>query len=152
MSENVNHPKHYTTGKIEVIEFIEDQGFGPGFCMGNAIKYAARAGKKDPTKEIEDLEKAQWYLKRRIETLKAAKEGREPVRPNDMNPRACVHSENKWAPLCECGHAHLRHVVKGVVGNNETLPCAITGCPCLNYTKDVSVDEHGGRDIASRYP
>lgn len=84
---NVNHPSHYNAGKIEVIEFIEDQGFGPGFHIGNAIKYAARAGKKDPAKEIEDLEKAEFYLQREIEILKAKKEGREPVRPNDMNPR-----------------------------------------------------------------
>lgn len=63
----VNHPKHYTDGKIEVIEFIEDKKLG--FCLGNAIKYIARAGKKDPTKEVEDLKKAEWYIKRRIKEL-----------------------------------------------------------------------------------
>jgi hypothetical protein len=63
----VNKPKHYTDGKIEVIDFIEDKNLG--FHLGNSIKYISRAGKKDPTKEIEDLEKAQWYLKRRIEQL-----------------------------------------------------------------------------------
>ena len=81
----VSHPKHYNAGKIEVIEFIEDQKLG--FARGNAIKYIARAGKKDPSKEIEDLEKAQWYLTRELELLRAAKEGREPVRPNDMVKR-----------------------------------------------------------------
>ena len=53
--DTVNHPAHYTDGKIEVIEFIEDKKLG--FCLGNAVKYIARAGKKDPTKEIEDLQK-----------------------------------------------------------------------------------------------
>lgn len=68
MNDNVNKPKHYTDGKIEVIDFIEDKKLG--FHLGNAIKYISRAGKKDPTKEIEDLEKAQWYLNRKINQLK----------------------------------------------------------------------------------
>lgn len=85
MSENVTHPKHYNQGKIEVIEFLEDQALG--FHLGNAVKYISRAGKKDPAKEIEDLEKAVWYLQRHLENLRAKKEGRDPVRPNDMNQR-----------------------------------------------------------------
>jgi hypothetical protein len=63
----VNRPSHYTTGKIEVIDFIEDQKLG--FHLGNVVKYVARAGKKDPAKEIQDLEKARWYLNRAIEKL-----------------------------------------------------------------------------------
>jgi hypothetical protein len=63
----VNHPSHYTDGKIEVIDFIEDKKLG--FCLGNAVKYIARAGKKDPTKEIEDLKKADWYVNRRIKEV-----------------------------------------------------------------------------------
>lgn len=70
MSE-VNHPSHYNVGKIEVIDAIEDWGFGEGFNKGNAIKYIARAAKKDPAKEIEDLEKAAWYINREIQRLKA---------------------------------------------------------------------------------
>lgn len=63
----VNRPSHYTDGKIETIEFIEDKQLG--FCLGNAVKYISRAGKKDPSKEVEDLHKAIWYLKRRIYEL-----------------------------------------------------------------------------------
>lgn len=81
---NVSHPKHYNQGKIEVIEFIEDKNLD--FCLANTVKYICRAGIKDVSKEIEDLEKAAWYLARKIERLKAAKEGRPVVRPNDMNP------------------------------------------------------------------
>lgn len=66
----VNRPKHYTDGKIEPIEFIEDKKLG--FCLGNAIKYIARAGKKDPTKEVEDLKKARWYIERRIKEIEEA--------------------------------------------------------------------------------
>ena len=62
MSEAVNHPAHYTDGKYEVIDFIEQNGLG--FHLGNAVKYICRAGKKDQKKELEDLEKAIWYLKR----------------------------------------------------------------------------------------
>lgn len=68
MTDSVNYPSHYTDGKIEVIDFIEDKGLN--FHRGNAVKYIARAGKKDPNKEIEDLEKAVWYLQREIEKLK----------------------------------------------------------------------------------
>ena len=66
-NDPVNRPAHYTDGKIEVIDFIEDKKLG--FCLGNAIKYIARAGKKDPSKEIEDLNKAKWYIERRIKEL-----------------------------------------------------------------------------------
>ena len=63
----VNHPKHYTDGRIEVIEYIEDKNLG--FCLGNAIKYISRAGKKEKDKEIQDLRKAMWYIERRIYEL-----------------------------------------------------------------------------------
>lgn len=59
--ETVNHPAHYNSGGIEVIDVIEDWGLG--FSLGNALKYICRAGRKtnDPT---EDLKKAQWYIRR----------------------------------------------------------------------------------------
>lgn len=63
-NDAVNHPAHYTSGKIEVIDFIEDQQFP--YHLGNAVKYISRAGKKDPMKETEDLRKAIWYLERYI--------------------------------------------------------------------------------------
>ena len=58
----VNHPSHYTRGKIEVIEFIEDQQLP--YHLGNVIKYIARAGHKGD--KLEDLQKARWYLDRYI--------------------------------------------------------------------------------------
>ncbi len=63
----VNHPSHYTDGKIEVIDFIDDKKLN--YCLGNAVKYISRAGKKDPNKEIEDLQKAIWYIKHYIDIL-----------------------------------------------------------------------------------
>lgn len=70
-NDPVNKPAHYTDGKIEVIDFIEDKKLC--FHLGNSVKYIARAGKKDPNKLIEDLEKAQWYLSRKISNLKSGK-------------------------------------------------------------------------------
>lgn len=66
-NDSVNHPSHYASGKIEVIDFIEDKELG--FHLGNAIKYISRAGKKDPDKTIEDLKKAIWYINRQISVL-----------------------------------------------------------------------------------
>ena len=60
----VNHPPHYTTGKIEVIDFIEDQKLG--YHLGNVIKYVARAKHKGDY--LENLKKAQWYLNREVES------------------------------------------------------------------------------------
>ena len=67
--EQVNHPKHYGGDTpYEAIKVIV--AWGLGFCLGNTIKYISRAGKKYPEKELEDLEKARWYLDYRIKTLK----------------------------------------------------------------------------------
>lgn len=68
LADSVNHPSHYTFGKFEVIDVIEDWKLD--YHRGNAVKYIARAGKKDPSKTIEDLSKAKWYLERAIERLK----------------------------------------------------------------------------------
>ena len=61
MESNVNHPKHYA-GVPVTVECIDVTRHLP-FSLGNAVKYLWRAGKKGgPEKEIEDLEKAKWYL------------------------------------------------------------------------------------------
>lgn len=65
----VNSPKHYNTGKIEVADFINDQGLD--FFAGNTIKYICRY--KHKNKPIEDLEKAQWYLNRLLKIIKEKK-------------------------------------------------------------------------------
>jgi hypothetical protein len=65
MMNSVEHPSHYNTGKVEVIDFIEDQDLN--FHLGNVVKYVCRA--KHKGKELEDLKKAQFYLAREIENL-----------------------------------------------------------------------------------
>lgn len=61
----VDHPSHYNTGDIEVVDAIMDWRLN--FNLGCAVKHVARAGKKDPTKYIEDLGKAIRYLQYEIE-------------------------------------------------------------------------------------
>ena len=72
-NDPINHPSHYTSGKIEVIDFLEDQNFP--FHLANAVKYISRAGKKDPNKTVEDLRKAIWYLNRYINVLEHGQQG-----------------------------------------------------------------------------
>ena len=64
--EMVNHPKHYNTGKFEVIEVIEDWNLN--FNLGNAVKYISRCEHKGNKKQ--DLEKAVWYLQRELDKLR----------------------------------------------------------------------------------
>lgn len=66
-NDSVNHPAHYTQGKIECIDFIADKKLN--FARGNAVKYIVRAGLKDPAKEIEDLRKAIFYIEYEIESI-----------------------------------------------------------------------------------
>jgi hypothetical protein len=68
--EYVNHPQHYggENNPYEVIKVIE--ALEMDFHLGNTFKYIARAGKKGTDKELQDLEKALWYLQRKIELVK----------------------------------------------------------------------------------
>ncbi len=67
----VSHPQHYG-GKDNVYEAIKViDAWDLGFSLGNTIKYISRAGKKNQTKELEDLKKALWYLNHHIKTLES---------------------------------------------------------------------------------
>lgn len=62
MSEKVNHPQHYQSDQMEVIDIIE--AFDLNFHLGNVIKYVLRSNSKG--NYIEDLRKAIWYLEREL--------------------------------------------------------------------------------------
>lgn len=62
--DDVNHPAHYNSGRIEVWDFIYDQGLG--YALGNATKYITRAGKKAGNSKTKDLRKAIAFLEREI--------------------------------------------------------------------------------------
>lgn len=74
--DKVNSPDHYKSinNSFEVIDIIEF--FDLNFHRGNVLKYLLRSGKKveagyaDAEKEIEDLEKAIWYLKREVKRIR----------------------------------------------------------------------------------
>lgn len=65
----IDHPTHYggEGNPYEVIKVIE--AWGLGFCLGNALKYIGRSGKKYGENPIDDLKKAAWYINREIRRL-----------------------------------------------------------------------------------
>ena len=71
IDDEVNQPSHYTShpSGIDCIEITRHHDF----AIGNAIKYLWRAGLKNSNNEIQDLEKAIWYINDKIEQLKNAK-------------------------------------------------------------------------------
>jgi hypothetical protein len=69
MNHPVHSPSHYTQGRIEAIEVIEDVVAGApepvvGYLVGQALKYLLRAWYKENPRQ--DLQKASWYLDRAI--------------------------------------------------------------------------------------
>lgn len=67
----VNHPPHYTKGGIETIDYMEAKSTPEefkGHLRLTAIKYLSRAGDKDDV--LQEFEKAEWYIKKLIETIK----------------------------------------------------------------------------------
>lgn len=65
--ELVNHPDHYKSKSgLEAIDVIE--AFNLNFCLGNAVKYILRCGKKDAA--VQELQKAKWYIDREINNAK----------------------------------------------------------------------------------
>ena len=67
MSDNVNHPDHYTRWPVEVINVTERETF----LIGNILKYALRAGIKDGSTYGEDMAKARWYARRHVDNIAA---------------------------------------------------------------------------------
>ena len=78
MSDNVDHPSHYCDGrKYEPVEVILDWELD--FLLGNALKYISRTGRKGSDDDaIEDLEKAVWYIQKRIDVLRGKWKRPEP--------------------------------------------------------------------------
>lgn len=71
-AEAVDHPAHYggAANPYEAIKVIE--AWRLGFCLGNTVKYIARAGRKSAAPMVQDLKKARWYLDREIASLEGA--------------------------------------------------------------------------------
>ena len=78
----VNHPSHYTDGQYECIDYMEARGYTLDGYVFNAVKYLSRAGKKDPNKKKEDIQKAIWYLERKREYCAHSRVERQ-INPDD---------------------------------------------------------------------
>ena len=74
--DNVCNPDHYNTGNIECIEAIEESMSSvayKGYLKGNSMKYLWRYDYKG--KQVEDLQKCQWYLARLTQVVVFENEG-----------------------------------------------------------------------------
>lgn len=92
----VKHPSHYTEGrKFEPKDVIRDWRLN--FNLGSALKYIARAGRKDDI--VQDLKKAQEYLQFEIDAIEAE-------RSKEVEPKAPQH------PNCRCIITHSAEVKK----------------------------------------
>jgi len=94
--DNVNHPSHYTSGKVECIDAIESATQGlesiEAVCTGNVIKYIWRWKQKNG---IEDLKKAEWYLNRLIQSQEL------PFTDTDMIYEDQVYGSDCRGNVCE---------------------------------------------------
>lgn len=91
---DVKNPSYYNRGKIEVWEFIEDQGLD--YHTGNAVKYIARAGFKDPSKEVEDLQKAVAFLERKIKVLNGTTDTNTGIKTFLDYKESVTENQNKF--------------------------------------------------------
>ena len=90
-------PNHYQQGSIEVWDFIVDQQLG--YLEGNIVKYISRAGKKDNESRLDDLLKAQAYIRKLITTelddhLTPRSNGTSDSFPNGNVPADCYDEWN----------------------------------------------------------
>lgn len=84
MVDNVNHPKHYETGKFECIDvMVETQGVEAvkNFCLCNAFKYIYRTRRKNG---LEDVKKAIWYLTKYVELEDVQETEQKPPCPHRL--------------------------------------------------------------------
>lgn len=109
MSDNVNHPQHYTQGGIECIDALKAATVGKtgieAVCVANVIKYLWRYEEKNG---LEDIRKAQWYLERLIKeyTNDLEQKQQECLNNNDFTPDCnnCYYcyKEAEEEPCCNC--------------------------------------------------
>ena len=117
MSNNVNHPSHYTQGDIECIDALKAATVGKkgieAVCVANVIKYLWRFEEKNG---LEDVKKAQWYINRLIQELE----------DNDIQEQPIAHKStlDEKYPVFD-GDEHLLNCAKCKYFENSSvqLPC-----------------------------
>ena len=68
----INNPPHYKVGGVDFLDYAEAKGLTENAYLFNVVKYISRAGKKLGVDPVQDLEKAEFYLKREIARRKSA--------------------------------------------------------------------------------
>jgi len=94
MHDPINHPKHYTQG-IECIDYIESHKMN--YMEGNIIKYVTRYKDKGG---VEDLRKAEWYLKHLIQSIVFPLAGSAEFPTITINP-VSHHCTPVEGPCCD---------------------------------------------------
>lgn len=143
--DNVNHPSHYNqyTG-FEVIDVCE-QLVGPdgkaGFNLGNAFKYIARAGWKNPNKHVQDLEKAKFYLQReidRIQNLNILDSKKDLPSEGNITSLCCPQCSLTLKETYECPRNHGWMSIES--GDHVWMPMSVAYKNPKKYTAAQSVD------------
>lgn len=119
MTDNVDHPSHYggKDNPYETIKVIDSWGLD--FCLGNAVKYISRAGKKDKDKHIEDLRKAIFYIEHEIELL----EGQDKTDPTNTLPEP--HQSGMLKPCPFCGMTVHWDDLDGIIHDKIVANCIV---------------------------
>jgi len=133
MADRIDHPAHYNRGRIEVIDFVEDQDLG--FNLGNAIKYIARAGFHPDEDRLRTLEKAKWYVQREIQLIKfpglTSKQAQAEERKDNGN------SFNQHLELLKEAYFSMVHT-----GNHPTGADALVPEVCVRCKLAVALQGH----------
>lgn len=98
--EKVNQPQHYSGDGITAMQIIE--AFNLNFALGNVIKYALRAGRKPGEEEVQDLEKAAWYLQRELEAAReraVTKENTRAAKTDGLEGLAAREAATSWGAV-----------------------------------------------------
>ena len=119
MNDTVKHPSHYVEGRrFEPKDVIRDWDLN--FNLGNAVKYLARAGRKDNT--VEDLRRAQEYIQFEIDAIEAEKAVKEP--PVDH-------------PNCKCAVDNKDYHIKPKSEDERVVEKGIVDCDFAKRAFDL---------------
>lgn len=141
MSDNVNHPSHYTRGKIECLNAIEEALGTDGFIsylQGNILKYVWRFKHKNG---LEDLKKAAFYLNRMISTIEADYPAEEDLK-EPAPERVLTPPHSNIVEKCVCricvNKAEMNAKIQGP-GSVLRIPHdwkPVEGCGCYSCTHE----------------
>jgi len=145
MNDNVNHPAHYTQGRVECIDAMEaatvNKPNDEAIWVSNIIKYIWRYEDKGG---IEDVEKAAWYINRLIKKLRE-----KSMQYQLVGTDKGVGLQTPWHTLMVPHEGDMfnskdearEHLLKALLESGGFCPCQPkkdrdTMCPCVNYRKD----------------